>query len=296
MLSPNSDGTLASSATTRRDASSEHRRDRRVTLDLRMALLMSLAAFAQAPRSIQVVVRDESGAVVPYAVVSVFGGIPVIASDKGIATVGDRRTDSTQVYVRRIGYREFVGWIRADTSGRTVVSLAPIAQNIDALLVSERALTPLARTGFYDRAERVRTGAIVGDFITPEQLEARSPSSVSRILQAGRYVRVSRVGVRPVILGRGGCAMTILLDGQRVPDMIEEVAREETPTSIDRGGTRQNQFKRDADFLDVDQIVDGASVMAIEIYPSTANAPAELQTLGGRGSCGIVAIWTGPRR
>jgi hypothetical protein len=36
--------------------------------------------------------------------------------------------------------------------------------------------------------------------------------------------------------------------------------------------------------------------MAIEIYPSSANAPAELQSLAGRGSCGIVAVWTGPRQ
>jgi hypothetical protein len=42
--------------------------------------------------------------------------------------------------------------------------------------------------------------------------------------------------------------------------------------------------------------VNGLSVMAIEVYASTANAPAEMQTLGGRGSCGIVAIWTGPRK
>lgn len=79
--------------------------------------------------------------------------------------------------------------------------------------------------------------------------------------------------------------------------MIEETARETVPTSLDRQGTAPITADRDERLLlDVDQVVNGLSIMAIEIYPSTANAPVELQALGGRGSCGIVAIWTGPRR
>lgn len=42
--------------------------------------------------------------------------------------------------------------------------------------------------------------------------------------------------------------------------------------------------------------IGGAEVMAVEVYPSTMSAPAELQTLSGRGDCGIVAIRTGARR
>jgi hypothetical protein len=36
--------------------------------------------------------------------------------------------------------------------------------------------------------------------------------------------------------------------------------------------------------------------MAIEVYNSTANAPSELVPPTGGGSCGLIAIWTGPRR
>jgi hypothetical protein len=42
--------------------------------------------------------------------------------------------------------------------------------------------------------------------------------------------------------------------------------------------------------------VAGSEVMAIEVYPSTANAPVELIPLTRQGSCGIVAAWTGPRQ
>jgi hypothetical protein len=62
---------------------------------------------------------------------------------------------------------------------------------------------------------------------------------------------------------------------------------------MDPNGSRQGGL-RESD-PDIDELVDGRSIMAIEIYPSTANAPAELIPPSGRGSCGIVAIWTGPR-
>ena len=89
--------------------------------------------------------------------------------------------------------------------------------------------------------------------------------------------------------------MTVLLDGQRLAGQLEEAIVEETPTSINRSGTATRSSGRPDLLFDIDQVVSGLSVMAIEIYPSTANAPFELQRLGGRGSCGIIAIWTGPR-
>lgn len=96
-----------------------------------------------------------------------------------------------------------------------------------------------------------------------------------------------------MLLGRGRCGLTVLLDGKKVHNTLEDRVVGEAPTSISGGGTRPPAGGYP---LDINEIVDARSVMAIEIYPSTANAPAELQTLGGRGSCGIVAIWTGPRQ
>ncbi len=72
---------------------------------------------------------------------------------------------------------------------------------------------------------------------------------------------------RPVVLtGRGGCLMEVLVDGR--------VLREQS----------------------IDEVLSVSEVMGIEIYPSTANAPADLIPLTNRGTCGLVAIWTGPRR
>ncbi len=92
-----------------------------------------------------------------------------------------------------------------------------------------------------------------------------------------------------IVTGRGGCKMNILIDGQLVTGTVQE---EQAGGSILSSGTRVG---REGIKWDVDQLVDGRSVMAIEVYPSGANAPAELIPFGGRGSCGIVAIWTGGR-
>lgn len=264
--------------------------------NLGLSLAVTAAARTAAGQT-SVSVRDVAGTPVPFATLTVMGGATFIADDSGQVSLRAVRSDSVQLWVRRIGFREYFGWQRVRGVGRVDIVLPAIAATIDAVVVSARRDTPLARTGFYDRARRVREGAIVGEFLTPEDLDFRDAASASSTLTGARYVRIGRVGLgRPVLLGRGGCAMTLIVDGQRVPGMIEELAVEQVPTSIIRNGTRQSTQQTEKTLLDIDQVLDGRSIMAVEIYPSTANAPAELQTLGGRGSCGIVAIWTGPRQ
>lgn len=263
---------------------------------LGLSIAVTAAARTAAGQTL-VSVRDVAGTPVPFATLTVMGGATHIADDSGHVSLRAVRSDSVQLRVRRIGFREYFGWQRVRGVGRVDIVLPAIAATIDAVVVSARADTPLARTGFYDRARRVREGAIVGEFLTPEDLDFRDAASASRTLTGARYVRIGRIGLgRPVLLGRGGCTMTLIVDGQRVPGMIEELAVEQVPTSINRNGTRQSTQQTEKTLLDIDQVLDGRSIMAVEIYPSTANAPAELQTLGGRGSCGIVAIWTGPRQ
>jgi len=90
--------------------------------------------------------------------------------------------------------------------------------------------------------------------------------------------------------------MSIVLDGQLVRGTAQDVAISEIPQSINPNGTRQLGNDSMAAKVSIDDVVDGRSIMAIEIYSNTANAPAELVRVGGRGSCGIVALWTGARR
>jgi hypothetical protein len=141
--------------------------------------------------------------------------------------------------------------------------------------------------------ERVQRGAIVGWFIPPEELDRRHISQVSRVLQGVGSVRVERRrDGKPVVTGRGGCAMSVLLDGQRLNAVSSETVSP-GPTSLSGGRGRSGGM---GGGMSIDEAIEGNSVMAIEIYPSLANAPDELIPLTGGGSCGIIALWTGPRR
>lgn len=255
--------------------------------------LVPAAAHAQ----IEIRILDDRGEPIAFANVSVRGGTFLVADDSGRLELRLDSRDSIQLHIRRIGFREFRGWARLDSLSKVHVVLAPLARTLDRAIIAAPINTPLAQAGFCERVKRVQRGAAVGEFQTPEDLAHRDPNSASRALTGMQYVRVLRSATgKPVLTGRGGCMMSLIVDGQPVFGMVEELMPEQTPTSLDRRGTRQvNERRTERELLDVDQVVDGRAIIAIEVYPSLANAPAELQRLSARGSCGIVAIWTGPR-
>lgn len=268
----------------------------------RAIVLLTLIASTPlaAQTGVRLDVRDDVGAPVAFAVVTLAGGVTQVADDSGSVVLRVKDADSLNLRVRRIGYGEFFGWVGRE-GGVHRVTLRRLAATLAAVEVTERASTPLSRTGFYDRMDRVQRGSIVGELLTPEELDARAATSVTRMVTGSRYARINsaasgRGSSVQVILGRGGCAMTVIVDGQRVTGTAQDVIVKDEPTSITPRGTRQEPRDELASKVSIDDVVDGRSVMAIEIYPSTANAPVELQSLGGRGSCGIVAIWTGPRQ
>ena len=236
-------------------------------------------------------VSDSTGAAIPYAVIDANPGGRRVADSLGLASFDVRASvSSVTVQVRRIGFRPSSA-VLTPTDRVHEIRLSPLARELSAVVISDRRNTLLVTRGFYDRIERVRRGAYTGEFITPEDLERISPSTVSRALSESRYVRIGRSGARQlaVLLGRGGCGYTILVDGTRVQGTLEE--RATGSTSIDGRGTAP---RNDRD-TSIEELVNGLEIAAIEVYPSAATAPAEIQAkaMGGRGSCGIIAIWTG---
>lgn len=253
-----------------------------------LALALPGVVRGQDRPTVFVSVVDDVGMPIPYALVKAGSRVTRVADEAGVAMLNITARDSLRLQVRRIGFREFYGWVRTAADGRFVVPLSALPSTLATVDITERANTPLARTGFYDRMERVRRGAIVGEFITPEELDERSYGRVSDMLRGRMHARVAGGRGPTAILGRGGCGMNIVVDGKFVRT-IEQTIVGEAPTSISPMGTRSRGGPG------VDQLVNGLSVMAIEIYPSGANAPAEIIPISGRGSCGIVAIWTGGR-
>lgn len=246
----------------------------------------------------RLLVVDSAGTPVPFALVTLSGGARRVASDSGIAILGRvAHNDSVKLLVRRVGYAPFDGWVRT-AADPLVVRLTPLARQLSAVTVTERANTPLARTGFYDRLERARRGAYSARFITPEELDLRSPGRVSDVLAGEAFLRIRRQSRRPILTGRGpGCPVAILVDGNRVTNTVEDYYTHEGQRVIKEMGGSQRDIE---EFLrarqTIDEIVSALSVAAIEIYASVNSAPADLQRSLSAEACGIVAIWTGSRQ
>jgi hypothetical protein len=192
-----------------------------------------------------------------------------------------------RLVARRIGYDPFGGWVtRSEVTGEFAIALRILPRSIQAVQITDRANTPLGRSGFYDRVQRVQRGAYSARMITPEELEIRNPIKLTQMLQGENLVRVQRYDMnRSMLTGRGGtCGMTILLDGMRVSGTLEELLENRTnPPPV-------------STLSSIDDLVTAQSIAAIEIYASVASIPAELQRTAGNVQCGLIAIWTGRRR
>lgn len=243
--------------------------DRVARVELR--LTSSVAPAGQ--RTIRIVSAE--GAPVPYATVSVNGGVAVPAQVDGTLRLRLSSRAAARVMARRIGFVPVDTTVSTEGGDDITVEMQPVAQSLHAVVVSADP-TPLERAGFYDRAARVQRGAYTADFLTPEMLDQRNSSQVSHHLLLSRFVSLEwsdEPRRRRVARGRAGCKMEILVDGQR-PNTERTTDREEIP---------------------IDEMMSGLEVAAIEVYPSIANAPAELIPLTGRGECGLIAFWTGGR-
>lgn len=250
---------------------------------VRVTCLISLAAWcvdpsrtASAQEAGTVVrVRDQHGSPVPHALVEIGGGRGRVTDDSGRVFVG-AQSDSIQVVLRRIGYAPFAGSIGKSATGEYVATLRAFAQTLAAVsIVARGAKTTLEATGFYDRMLRAQRGAFNAEFVTPEELDVRTGARILDVFRGRRLLKVAGSGRAAYLIGRGGCPVSVFLDGM----LLQPLARN--------------------GYVTLEDAVDVNAVAAIEMYASAAQAPGELIPLVGSakyGSCGVVAIWTGARR
>lgn len=230
-------------------------------------------------------VVDASGAPIAHALVRVDGALSRVGDAEGRAVLPVVSSDSVRVSVRRIGFTPFEGTAgRASANEPFQVTLLPAAQALAAVNVRARGeRSPLDRTGFYERLVEVQRSAMLGDFITPEELEIRGSAKASQLLSGNRYARVLHIApgrgmaTKPVLVGRGGCPMTVFIDGVQAVNLYD--------------GTHGSDVMAPA----IDDLVNPGAITAIEIYPTVFGAPAKLIPSSSSPSCGIVAIWTGAR-
>jgi hypothetical protein len=232
----------------------------------RWLTILGLTAVTSRLVSAQEALRviDAAGRGIPYALVQIGRDAPAVTDSAGLVRL--RTTyGGARVSARRIGYAPFDSVASRGADGALFVRLLSTSGALDTLRTVAALRTPLELTGFYARVRREASGSYRGEFVTPEELEQRQAGVLTQLFYGRQFVTVGRS--RPVVLtGRGGCLMEVLVDGRVLRDQS------------------------------IDEVLSVSEVMAMEIYPSTANAPAELIPLTNRGSCGLVAIWTGPRR
>lgn len=260
---------------------------RRTTLAA-FGLLAATAPLAAQQDRVTVLVTDVRGNAVPYAFVQLGNGASRVADDSGRVVFNVKPADSLNIIARRIGYQPYVGWAkRPEGKDYYLADLVVMPRSIDPVTVRGRAETPLARTGFYDRVERVQKGAYAARMITPEELDLRNPIRLSQMLAGDSYVKVTPNNGKQVLMGRGiMCAMTVLVDGQRLVGTYEEAVGNPNPPPM-------------SSLAAIDDVVPVASIAAMEIYGSLAAVPVELQRVAGSRmaqGCGLLAIWTGSRR
>ncbi len=130
----------------------------------------------------------------------------------------------------------------------------------------------LENNGFYDRVERK-----LGQFVTPEQLQLRSWRRLSEVLRDVPGLQVLTLctprctqSIRMAGTTQTGCSPVFYVDGRRIQMQSSPRSRFQPPGQ-----------------LDLDALVTGSDIQAVEVYRSIAETPPQFY-----GRCGAIVLWT----
>ena len=249
-----------------------------------------LPAFADAQSSTLKVFENDTTPV-PFANVSIEGGIPSITNERGELSFGAVRGRTLTLDVRRIGYRPYFGKVEIPDTAITVKIMMPrLAQALPTVAVNgERVKSRLELAGFYDRWLMRQKGTLSATFIGPEELDRRHPAKTTDMLYGVNGISMAKVNGVLVPRGQGGmCFMTVLLDGAPLCPKGGCYMSSSQGPSI--GGKTAQPFGG----VDIDQYLMAQDVSGIEVYARGGNMPISLQAFNS--ACGVIAIWTGPRK
>jgi len=234
---------------------------------------------SQETRKVTGTVRDSGGTGIPY--VNIDGGprYRTLSNAVGEFALVVPAGEAFDVAVRRIGF--LPGSFRVEPGTDTTVSvvLQPLAVLMETQVIRAREqVRNLATRGFYARMAEQERGALVGEFVTPEEIEMRNPQRVTQLLEQRRGITVRRVGRCQVfvqcyrVMGPNNCVATVYLDGHRLNRLADAAASDASAAPA------------------LDELITANSVSGIEIYPRGSSAPPRYQALAG--TCSIIVIWT----
>ena len=208
-------------------------------------------------------VEDSLATPVAGARVSVVGlGGHGVTNDEGTFRLASVQPGQHVLIVRRIGFRpESLGvTVTAGTISEVRVRLLPTAQWVAPVVIDARTAQYSGfLRGFYERRDRG-----TGVFFTAEDIEQRNPRLVTDLLRTIPGTRLTpRNGENVVTFRDRNCLPLVWIDGAAA-----NVA-----------------------YLDPD-VFDPLSLAGIEVYKGPSTVPVSLMGLRGKGSCGVIALWT----
>lgn len=209
------------------------------------------------------VVEDSLGAPVGGAQIGVRGlrGHGV-SEDDGTFRLASVPPGPQVVVVRRIGFRpeSVTVSISAGTIHEIRINIKPAPQWVAPVVIDARTAKYTGfMKGFYERRDRGN-----GVFFTAADIEERRPRFTTDLLRTIPGTRLVTRGPETVVTFRDrNCLPLIWIDGNAAT----------------------------AAYLDPD-LFDPTTLAGIEVYKGPATVPASLMGLQGKGSCGVIALWT----
>ncbi len=259
----------------------------------RMLLLVAALPALAAPsmlraqaRVIRVVSSD--GKPIPYANVSVEGGITQVTDENGDVALGAGKQQTFTVRVRRIGFTPWFGKLEVpDTAATLTITLPSLVQKLSTVTVSGTAnVKPaLALTGFYDRWLMRQKGVISAVFISPEELEFRHPDKITGMLYALNGLRVAQACVTPPVTSQSGRGRPSCVMGPVAFSTLYDC-----PMQVLIDGMQQRPIGKGANVA-IDNLLDAYDVAAIEVYNRGGNMPGSIHA--DDPMCGVLVFWTG---
>jgi len=258
----------------------------------------SLAQSTASDRVLNGTVVDSAGRPVAFAHVAQRGSARyAVTNANGVFRLALDPATREVVVIRRIGFSpaEVQAPTTPDSAAlRVVVASAP--STLPTVRIEGRGDAYdqyLDRQGYYRRMGKATTS---GTFLSRDLIERRNPTELTQLLRDVPGVQVvargGRAGKGNVPVGRGTCALGLVVDGRRVEyhappreslqPRIRSIVSGSPAPALDESPTRVAES--------FDELVDPQQLAAAEVYPTAVSVPAEFQHLAR--SCGLVVVWT----
>ncbi|HYW50692.1 MAG TPA: TonB-dependent receptor [Gemmatimonadaceae bacterium] len=238
----------------------------KVTNDTTPDVSVEVVGDRSEPRTLRGTVVDENRQPLRDVVVDVLTGLQETRTDSaGQFVIRELPARRHLVRVRRVGSTPtyLFADLSDEASTRVRVVLRQFAGQNLGLVVVRATRGPSHLQGFLRRATRPSGW---GRLYTEQQIAARNPLRPSDMLQTVPGLRVNNAGLgRTVLTGRGGCRLTLFINGMQIPQ---------------RGG------------FGIDELVSVQDLAGLEVYNGIGGVPPELMMGGADNSCGTVGIWT----